>query len=139
MIKKLYRDEKGMAAALTAVTMLMLIALTGLTVDGSLMMYNKVKLEAATEAAAHSTQCAYDVELWEDTGIVELDHDIAMQVATAVLYENFPDAVLESCEIDPIQKNVATLKAMVEIDTVFMRVFNIQKSIIRATVKNKVS
>ncbi|MPN43467.1 hypothetical protein SDC9_191027 [bioreactor metagenome] len=124
---------------MAAAIMMMLIAMAGLITDGGIMMYTKIRLEAAADAAAHSTGAAYDAELWEESGIVELDPFVAEQYASILLNENFPEAVLESCEIDPVQKNVATVKARVVVQTVFMKVFGIDNKTIRVTVKNKVS
>lgn len=138
MLWELYTNERGQAAALAAAVILMLIALTGLVVDGCLLIYNKVRLEAATEAAAHATFLAYDRELWENEGIVELDPYWAKHYATKLLNQNFPKAVLQSCEVGPVAKNTAIVKTSVEVELIFMKAFGIEKKTVRATIKNKV-
>ncbi|MFZ5353641.1 MAG: TadE/TadG family type IV pilus assembly protein [Bacillota bacterium] len=139
MLKRVYKDQRGMAALWAAVIMMVMLALAGLVADGGIMIYNKIRLEAATDSAAHATREAYDRELWNNYGIVELDPLQAMLYAQIMLSENFPEAILESCEVDPINKDTATVKTRIEVETVFMKIFGIDKRIIRSTVYNKVS
>ncbi len=136
MIKKLYQDDRGMVAVITAFFLLVLVALAGLVIDGGLLIYQRIRLEAATEAAAMATVEAYDVAIWEEHGIVELDPYWAEIHARNYLNINLPEAILESCEVNPFKKNQAIVRSKMEVNTVFMRAFGIEKRTIRTLVRS---
>ncbi len=133
-MRGLLDDERGMAAVLAAFIMLVIVALAGLVIDGGLLLYNEMRLEQATVAAARATRNAYDVVLWETQGIVELDPYLASKIAKEYLAYNLPEATVESCEVRPPKKNEAIVKTKVEVETIFVKIFGIDKKIVRSEV-----
>ena len=139
IVKKLYRDEKGAAAVLLSVFMLVLLALAGLVLDGGLLMYSRTRLEAAAEAAAMATIKAYDKELWEKEGIVEINPIEAENYAKQYLELNLAKAQIEDVRVNPLKKNEVIVTAKLEVEMVFMRGFGIEKKVVRTTVKSIIS
>lgn len=135
ILRKLLQDEKGMAAAFIAILMLVLIALAGLILDGGILMSKKLELSSASDASALAVSKAYDKGLWENEEKVEIDPILAEEYVITTLQKNMSSAKLVEINIDPIEKNKATIKTKAEVETVFMKAFGIDKRTIYITVK----
>lgn len=136
VIKRCIKEESGFAAVLFAFLMPVLLALACVVLDGCLLMYNKAKLEAATEAAALSTIAAYDPVEWEENECVVLDEDTAAAYAEAVLQSNCPGASLSFCIVDEEQPDQAVVGTTLEVETVFGKIYNQSKKTLSAQATN---
>lgn len=140
MLKKFLREQRGQSAAIAAFVIIVLIAAAGLALDGTRLVCERAKLEAATEAAALSTIGAVDMDLYcdPDNPRVELIQPIAEYFAVYYLNLNMQEAQLESCTVDPSKPNQAVIKSSVEVELIFMKAFGIDTKTVKTTVTGHV-
>lgn len=133
IIEKMIKDERGITAAFLAVLMLVLIAFTGLILDGGLLMCGKLKLSAASDSAILSVIKAYNEEIWHEENKIVLDKVLVEKYVTKYLKENMKEAHIDQIKIASMNKVEITTYA--EIETVFMKIFGIDKKRVYITVK----
>jgi len=133
MIARLLRNEKGSAFAVFAIFLPVLIAVMGLVIDGGNVFYNKIRLDMATEAAALSTISSYNKEIYETQGIVILDAVHGKTMAEKYLKANFPEAEIESVNVEP--QNTATVYTSMTVEFHFMKIFGMKEKKINSHCK----
>ncbi|NLD50602.1 MAG: hypothetical protein GX660_25960 [Clostridiaceae bacterium] len=111
------RNENGHTAAFMCISMPLIIAVLGVCIDGSLLLYYKARLMTATKLAAVSATSFYEIE--NDQLIIDLLS--AEDAALRTLGQNFESAVMTRFEIDSVEKNTCTVDAQVEVPFYFLR------------------
>ncbi|WP_127580766.1 TadE/TadG family type IV pilus assembly protein [Paenibacillus koleovorans] len=130
---KSFRASNGFTTTFFAVLMPVLILILGLCADGSIIIYNKIALDTATDAAAVSSSDSYNRDLWwTPPHILELRRDAAENIVRDVLQQNMPRARLVSLEILPSKKE-CKIETVAEIPMFFMKLFQIESYTIRAS------
>ncbi len=115
---KLLRNRNGHSAIFLCIAMPLIIAVLGICIDGSLLLYYKARLMTATKLAAVSATSFYDIEDEQ----LAIDYASAEDVALRTLYQNFEDAVMTAFEVDNAQKNSCRVDAQVEVPCYFMSI-----------------
>ncbi|MHC1723781.1 MAG: TadE/TadG family type IV pilus assembly protein [Aminipila sp.] len=140
MLKRFCNDESGQSAVMAAYIIILLVAVAGLVIDGSLLINKRIELEAATEAAALSTVAAVDIDKYEeDPSVVEIVQSEAELYAAYFLDENMHTATVDSCTVNPSKPSECVIKSSVEVDLIFMKCFGIEPQTIRTTVTGHVN
>lgn len=122
---KLWSDEQGFTTTFFAIMMPLFLALFGLCADGSSVIYHRIALEKATDAAGLATIDAYDREAWKD-GRVELREDLAVKYAAQILSSNMPKATLIAVTIPESNKSECRIETEVRVPTIFLGIFGQQ-------------
>ena len=114
--------EQGQIALMLAVIFLALVGLTGLVVDGGLMLiyYRIGRMTVDSAAVAAATQM--DEEVYDQENDVEMDSGRACDEAQSYAAFNGRGIVSISCSVED---NWATVAGSVEAPTLFLRVFGI--------------
>jgi len=134
MLKKLMCSNEGNISVIMAFVLLLLMAVGGVIIDTGLVIEGKIKIHAATKAAAKATIEAYNHELWESDGIVVLDQSIAEEYAIQYLNYNLPEAQIISVTIPEDSPNKAIINTKLKIDFVFMKIFGIDECEVKSTI-----
>lgn len=119
-MKRVLKNKAGNILVLVCVTLPIFIAMLGMCLDGSLVLYYQTKLMAATKFAAISASANNKVV--SDKTIITG----TQQEAATALETNFSEAKLRSFTINSSSKNKCTVVAETNVNFVFMRVFGIK-------------
>lgn len=114
---RLLRNQNGHTAAFFCIAMPLIIAVLGICIDGSLLLYYKARLMTATKLAAVSATSFYEIE--DDQPVI--DPLSSEDAALRTLEQNFESAVMTRFEIDNTAKNTCTVDAQVEVPFYFLR------------------
>jgi len=140
MLKKLLHDESGYSALFAALMTIVIIAITGLVVDTSMMILKQVELDAATDAVAMSMILALDNEVYEDTGEILVDEEMAESLSEWYLEENMPDAkqlsteVIKTIKIDGTINHKILIRTKYTYKPVFMSIFGIGEKVVYSSI-----
>ncbi|OEF99139.1 hypothetical protein BHF71_10065 [Vulcanibacillus modesticaldus] len=128
MVRKIFRiltNERGFTTTFFAVMMPVFIAILGLTVDGSIIIYHRLALDTAADAATLAAIDAYDREIWLTERKVVLNEYEAREIAEEVLDRNLPTATIIDFEVPSTQPNTFKLTAEYTVPTFFLKIFGI--------------
>lgn len=124
------KRNNGYITVFVCMLMPLFLALLGICIDGSIILYNDAKLMTATKFAAISATAFYDVK----DGSVVLkgmnDSGAARDAATNALEKNFSGAWVYEFSINNSKKNECTVKAKVKVDFFFARIFHFDSTTI---------
>lgn len=131
-VSKILRSEAGFTVTFFALMMPVFLAILGLCADGSFIIYNKIALDKASDAAGLATIDSYDRESWLLEGKTVLREDKAWEYATMILQSNMSNARLIHLEIPEDRKNECRIETEAEVPTFFLKIFLIHSYKIRA-------
>ena len=117
------KNNKGNIIILLCMGLPLLIAIAGMCIDGGLLMYYEAKLMAATKLAAISASSHYTAN--EGKVIINGKESDADEV----LSKNFNGAKIQDSGFI-LDGNKVTVNTEVKIDFAFMKIFNINNTII---------
>lgn len=123
MIDKFFKNEKGFSTTFFAIMLPVLISILGLTADGAIIIYHRLALETAADAASLSAIDAYDRDIWIVESRVVLDAEEAEDIAREILAINMPGAMVVEFEVPEGQPGSCKLTAEFEVPTFFLKVF----------------
>lgn len=118
-------NENGFTTTFFAIFMPLILVLLGLCTDGSIIVYQKISLETATDAASRSAIDAYDREIWMNDRKVVLDPSRAQEIVTEVLRKNNINARLINLEVPVERPAECEIKTEMEIPLFFLKIFGI--------------
>ena len=137
MIKKILLNQSGISLTMFVMMMPVIIGLMGLCVDGSYYLYERIKLDMATDAAARGAVHSLDLNRWRGQREIVLDHQRAVQIIQELLAKNMPGARYTKVEIPENAKNECIVETEVTVPTFFMKVVGIQQYKVRAKATGK--
>ena len=126
---KFLKKEEGAVFPLAGALIMALIAMAGLLVDGGMAVYQYNKLTGAVDAAAIGTLDAYDRDVWEDDGEIEIDQSQAYSLANQYLTDNMEDASISHLEVED---ESITVNAEATASLFFMTIFGQEEFTIEA-------
>jgi|GEM_PF-1009636 len=124
--------QDGFAVAWLMITLPALIAVMGLAIDGSIVVYNRIKLDMAAEAASRGAIHSLDMEVWYSERRVVLDQARSSQIIHELLETNMPEARLVSIDIPDSAPNQCNIELEADVPLFFMKAFNVSSYIVRA-------
>lgn len=127
-------SQEGNTTVIMATVIIVLLAVAGIIIDTGLVIEGKLKLHAATKAAAKATIEAYDEVIWENEGRVVLNQDEAESYASIYLNYNLAQAQLISVIIPTESPNKAEIKTKLKVEFIFMKIFGIEDCEVGATI-----
>ncbi|HYE67364.1 MAG TPA: hypothetical protein VEA58_02060 [Anaerovoracaceae bacterium] len=127
MIKRMLANERGFSTTFFAVMMPLILTVVGLCVDGAFVIYYRISLETTAEAASFSAIDAYDRTIWNSERTVVIREDWAMDIASAVIHENLPDARLIGVEVPEDNKETCIVTVEMDVPTFFLNVVGISE------------
>lgn len=110
--------EKGSAAVFFCLLLPVILAIAGMCIDGSYLLYKKAELGSATKFAAISATAFYHTE----NGRIIIDSDPAEGAAETTLKKNCTDAWINQFTI---QENECTVDSALVVTFFFVRIFGI--------------
>ncbi len=116
--------NNGFTAVFVALAMPVIIAILGICLDGSILLYYDSKLTNAVKFAAIS---ATSVNI-QNEGALEITADNSF--VQRVLINNLDGAILYEFTVDQQKKNQCTVKATYEVPFVFMKIFGFESKTI---------
>lgn len=119
-MKYILKNKSGNILILVCITLPIFIAMLGMCLDGSLVLYYQTRLMAATKFAAISASANYKV-----VGDKTIINATQGQVVDA-LKTNFNEANLRSFTINSSSKNKCTVVAETNVEFVFMKIFGLK-------------
>lgn len=134
IVRKLWRDQRGVSVVFVMVAMPVVIAMAGLVIDGGILMMTKLQLDNAVDAASLAATQGYDQEIWENEGQVVILQSDAEILARQYLTANMPRSTLRSVEVNPNSPNHVKVTAEAKAPVFFMQMFGINtRTIVSST------
>jgi hypothetical protein len=130
-MRSVLKDEKGFTTTVFAIFMPVLLAFLALCSDGVTVIYYRISLETAADAASLAGIDSYDRDIWYNDNRIVLRQEEAEQLAREILEENFSPARLLKVEIPEDQQNTCIVEAEVEAPLHFLQIFGVEAKIIR--------
>lgn len=118
-------SNKGFIAVLICMMLPVIIALLGICIDGGILLYYDARLMSAAKFAAISATAFYDVTDGKAVLQGVNDSGPAFDAAKNALKMNFIDAQLYKFEINNTKKSECTVKAKVNVDFFFAKIFHV--------------
>jgi hypothetical protein len=130
---QIMQAEVGFTTTFFAIMMPVFIILLGLCADGAAIIYQRIALETASDAASMSAIDSFDRTIWNNEHKVVLLHDKALMIAQEILDQNVSRAKIVSLEIPTDMPNSCKLMTEMEVPLVFLKLLQIDKYTIKAT------
>jgi len=118
-------DDRGVSTTVFAIFLPVILAFIALCVDGATLIYYRISLETAADAASLAGIDAYDRQIWSSEQRVVLIQYKAEELAREILHDNMPEAELIAVEIPFDSPNTCRLEAKVEAPLHFLKLFGI--------------
>ncbi|MDR6551568.1 pilus assembly protein TadG-related protein [Paenibacillus qinlingensis] len=119
-----FREEDGFSATFFAITMPVILAIMGIAIDGSYVVYNRIKLDMAADAAARAAIHSLDLSVWYGERKIVLNTSKAYQMVDQLMRDNMPTARLISLEIPSDSPNTCVIEVEAQVPLFFLRLFN---------------
>lgn len=121
----LLANNRGFTTTFFALLMPVILAFTGLCADGIMVIYHKISLETASDAASLATIDSYDRDIWFNQQLIVLREEQARLLANEILQANLPGAVLVDLIIEADRPSVCKIQTQYEVPLMFLRIFGI--------------
>jgi len=138
-IKTILKNESGAVAAMTAMIMLVLLAISGLVIDSGLLVYDQLRLDESTNKAATAIVQSVDESASSSAGQVVFDEDLLLENSTYFLKVNVENAELISCEVDSEDEGVVYIKAKLKSKVYFSKIFGVEEYTLSSIAIGKVT
>ncbi|MBN6188059.1 pilus assembly protein [Aneurinibacillus sp. BA2021] len=140
-IQRLLHEERGIAVVIFAAALPVFILIAGLVIDGGMLIYKKVKLSAAVDAASLAAVNSYNKEKWNAEQVVELDDTTVALAAAQYLLANMQDAQLTDARIEERTESAikVSVAGQVTVPLHFMGIFNMPSQVLEAQTSSSLS
>ncbi|MFT9848260.1 TadE/TadG family type IV pilus assembly protein [Aneurinibacillus sp. REN35] len=140
-IGRLLHEERGIAVVIFAAALPVFILIAGLVIDGGMLIYKKVKLSAAVDAASLAAVNSYNKEKWNAEQVVELDDTTVSLAAAQYLLANMQDAQLTDARIEERTESAikVSVAGQVTVPLHFMSIFNMPSQVLEAQTSSSLS
>ncbi|RTE11205.1 TadE/TadG family type IV pilus assembly protein [Paenibacillus whitsoniae] len=129
------QNEDGFSATFFAIAMPVIITIMGVAVDASYIVYNRIRLDMAVDAAARAAIHSLDLSTWYGERKVVLNTDKAYQMVDELMKANMPNAKLTKMEIPSETPNMCVIDVEAQVPLFFLRIFNENSFTIHASAR----
>jgi len=116
-----------------AIFMPVLLAFLALCADGAVLIFYRISLETAADAASLAAIDSYDRDIWYSETRIVLREEIAEQLVLEILMENIPEARLVKIEVPALEQNTCIVEAEVDAPLHFLQIFGIDAKTVTVT------
>lgn len=125
--------EKGFSTTVFALFLPTILSVLALCADGAVVIYYRISLGTAADAASLAAIDSYDRDIWYNEGRVVLQEERAEELARENLRDNLPEAELIHIEVLEEEPHTCEVKVQIEAPLFFLPMFGIDAKTITMT------